>query len=81
MPKTPLRRCIGCGNVKNKAELMRFVKAKDGKFLPDKDGCLQGRGFYLCCDAGCLKRAAKNKSVSESLYIQLEKEYIVESSN
>ena len=41
------RVCIACGEMKPKAELLRFVKTAEG-ILPDETGKLQGRGAYIC---------------------------------
>ena len=43
----PLRRCLVTGEVRAKAELIRFVVAPDGKLVPDLAGRLPGRGLWL----------------------------------
>lgn len=79
--KIPLRRCVGCGEMKSKKEMVRVVKTESGIFL-DATGKQNGRGAYLCANAECLKKAKKCKGlersfkmpVSSEIYEELEKE-------
>ncbi len=67
--KVPLRKCVGCGEMKQKKELIRVVKAPDitendeiiskGEITLDKTGKKPGRGAYVCPDPDCLKKARK----------------------
>jgi uncharacterized protein len=43
----PLRRCIVTGDIRPKAELLRFVVGPDGAVVPDIAGRLPGRGLWL----------------------------------
>ena len=78
----PLRKCIGCGEMKTKAELIRLVKTPDGKVELDDGYRKNGRGAYICPDPECLKQAFKKKgldrsfkmAVPESVYETLKKE-------
>ena len=45
--KIPMRMCVGCGQVKPKAELTRVVKTPDDQVLIDSKGKMNGRGAYL----------------------------------
>ena len=55
MPKkTPMRRCTGCGEMKEKKNLIRVVRTPDGEIGIDKTGKMNGRGAYLCDDLSCL---------------------------
>ncbi len=79
--KVPLRLCIGCGEMKNKKEMIRIVKNEAGIFL-DKTGRKNGRGAYLCNSASCLEKAFKSRglersfkqAVSKEVYEQLRKD-------
>lgn len=42
------RTCIGCGQVKQKEELFRVVRNKQGKISVDATGNAAGRGAYIC---------------------------------
>ena len=48
-----LRMCVGCREMKEKKELLRVVKNKNGEFFVDKTGKLSGRGAYICKNELC----------------------------
>ena len=64
--KVPLRKCIGCNEMKNKKEMIRVVKTTEGTIVPDTTGRMNGRGAYVC-SLECLGKAMKNKGLSRSL--------------
>ena len=82
MKKIPLRQCIGCGEMKNKKDLIRILKGTDQEISIDATGRKNGRGAYLCPSMECLKKARKNKGLERSfkmaipgeIYDSLEKE-------
>ena len=47
--KVPLRKCIGCNEMKNKKEMIRVVKTTEGTIVPDTTGRMNGR---LCLLSG-----------------------------
>ena len=59
--KIPVRMCVGCGGHKNKTELIRVVRNKEGEISLDLVGKAPGRGAYLCNNPECLKKAIKAK--------------------
>ena len=68
MPKKiPMRQCLGCRQMKPKAELTRVVRSPDGQVSLDFTGKKPGRGAYVCKNAECLKRAIKSKAISRAL--------------
>lgn len=69
--KIPLRKCTGCGEMKPKKELVRVVKTPDGQVMIDLTGRLNGRGAYICPNAGCLKIARKSKRIERSFEMQI----------
>lgn len=81
--KIPLRRCVGCGEMKSKKEMMRVLKTAEDGIVLDVTGKKNGRGAYLCVSGGCLKQARKNKGLERSfkmtipnaVYEKLEKEF------
>lgn len=81
--KIPMRRCVGCGEMKGKKEMMRVLKTPEGAIVLDKTGRKNGRGAYLCMKLDCLKMARKNRglersfkmSIPEEVYDGLEKEF------
>ena len=67
MPRIePQRSCLGCRQVKDKGELLRFVLAPDRTLVPDLQGKLPGRGAYTCPKVSCLKAAAEKKQFARS---------------
>lgn len=81
--KIPLRMCIGCREMKPKAELIRVVKAPNGDISLDMTGKKNGRGAYVCKNIDCIKKIRKTKAlshtfsqnVSDEVYSELEKEF------
>ena len=72
MPKhTPFRQCLGCREMKPKAELVRVVRSPEGTVSLDLRGKAPGRGAYVCRDAGCLKKALRSKAVSRALSVEI----------
>ena len=68
MPKKiPMRRCTGCGEMKDKKSLIRIVRTPEGDIKIDRTGKLNGRGAYLCDDLACLRTARKRRSLQRSL--------------
>jgi uncharacterized protein len=53
----PERRCLASGRVAPKADLIRLVVAPDGKVVPDLDGKLPGRGYYVSPERALIERA------------------------
>lgn len=82
--KIPKRQCSGCGEMKNKKELIRVVRAGEGEIMIDATGKKNGRGAYICPSLECFRKAVKNKgferglkaAVPEDIYRQLEEELI-----
>ena len=43
-----LCKCVGCGEMKNKKEMLRVLKTPEDEILLDTTGRKNGRGAYLC---------------------------------
>lgn len=65
--KVPMRKCVGCGEMKNKKELIRILRTPEGEIVLDATGRKNGRGAYLCGCLECLDKAEKNKGLQRSL--------------
>ena len=84
MKKTPMRKCTGCGEMKDKKEMIRVIRNDEGKLELDMTVRKNGRGAYICNDIECLRKARKNKGLERSfkmpvppeVYEQIEKEFI-----
>ncbi len=72
--KTPLRKCIGCGQMMEKKSLIRIIKTSDDEIMLDPTGKLNGRGAYICKDSNCLKQAIKTKGLDRAFKMQISKE-------
>ena len=66
MKRVPLRMCVGCGEMKDKRELTRVVKSKEGEISLDLTGKKAGRGAYVCPSPECLKKARKSRRIERS---------------
>lgn len=77
-----MRKCVGCGEMKPKKELIRVLRTADEEFVLDATGKKNGRGAYLCCSRECFQKAVKSKGLERSfkqaipaeVYERLEKE-------
>ena len=72
--KIPMRQCVGCGEMKNKKDLMRVLKTAEDSIVLDMTGRKNGRGAYLCMDKECLAKARKNKGLERSFRMSIPKE-------
>ena len=72
--KIPLRKCVGCGEMKDKRSLVRIVRSKEGAVSVDLTGKMPGRGAYICKSADCLKSAQKAKRLERSFSAKIEPE-------
>lgn len=60
----PQRRCVGCGAVRAKPDLLRL--ALDGRtVVADPAARLPGRGAYVC-GAACLERAVHRRALARA---------------
>ncbi|MBQ9886496.1 MAG: YlxR family protein [Lachnospiraceae bacterium] len=65
--KIPQRMCIGCGQMKDKRDMLRIIKTSEDEILIDATGKKNGRGAYICFSQDCLSKAVKNKGLERSL--------------
>lgn len=71
---TPMRICVGCGELRNKKEMLRIVAAPDGVISIDRSGKAAGRGAYIEPKAECFQTAYEMKKLERSLKRQVSKE-------
>ena len=69
--KIPMRKCLGCGEMKPKKELIRAVKSPEGEISLDLTGKKSGRGAYICPDKSCFQKARKAKRLERALEAQI----------
>ncbi len=70
--KVPLRRCVGCGEMKEKRDLIRILKEDENRITLDPTGRKNGRGAYLCRKQECLAMAVKNRGLERSLKCRID---------
>ena len=67
--KIPMRMCVGCREMKPKAELMRVVKPQEGDPAVDRTGKAPGRGAYVCESVECLRlERALDAKIDEAVF-------------
>ena len=74
--KKPARTCMACNEQKEKQELLRIVRSKEGIIEVDLTGKKSGRGAYICKNLECLEKVIKTKrlerifekEISQELY-------------
>lgn len=69
--KKPERKCLGCGEGREKSSLIRVVRAPDGRVFLDKTGKANGRGAYICPNKSCLAKCRKSKRFDKALGLQI----------
>lgn len=80
--KIPMRKCVGCGEMKPKKEMLRVLRTTEEEFVLDTTGKKNGRGAYLCSSKECFLKAERSKGLERSfkqaipaeVYERLEKE-------
>ena len=71
--KIPLRRCVGCGEMKPKGELIRVVRTPEDEIVLDTGGRANGRGAYLCRNPECFDRAEKRKAFNRAFRANIDR--------
>jgi predicted RNA-binding protein YlxR (DUF448 family) len=75
----PLRTCIVTRNKREKKDLLRIVKTKDGLIQIDVDQNIDGRGVYITKSSSVIKKAIDKKILLRVLKIkELDKNIIDE---
>ncbi|MBQ9097183.1 MAG: YlxR family protein [Clostridia bacterium] len=72
--KVPNRKCIVCGEMKEKHELIRVVKTASGEISVDIGGKTNGRGCYVCKNETCICAARKGKRIERSFAMSIPEE-------
>ncbi len=71
MKKIPQRKCVGCGEMKSKKELIRVVRSPEGDISLDLTGKKAGRGAYVCPEKECITKAYKGHRLEKALEKQV----------
>jgi len=65
----PQRTCVGCGDVQGKRQMMRVVRAPDGRVRVDPTGKANGRGAYVHERRSCWEQALRGR-LSHALRVE-----------
>ena len=60
------RKCVGCGKIKDRQELIKITKTNDGIFV-NPDNKKFGRSAYLCYNNACIEAAFKKNKIARVL--------------
>ncbi len=72
-----MRKCVGCGEMKPKKELIRILRTEEEEFVIDTTGKKNGRGAYLCLEQAVKNRGLERsfkQAIPQEVYERLEKE-------
>lgn len=69
-----MRTCIACKSVKDKKELIRIVRTKEGVTELDPTGRKNGRGAYICNNINCFDILKKSKGLDRSFKTHISSE-------
>lgn len=72
--KVPMRKCIGCQEMKNKKDMIRILKTMEDRIEIDTTGKKNGRGAYICPSRDCFEKAVKTKGIERSLKMSIPRE-------
>ncbi|GAA0114327.1 RNase P modulator RnpM [Clostridium senegalense] len=75
--KVPQRMCTGCMEMKDKKQLIRVVRNKEGEISIDMTGKKPGRGAYICKNIDCLEKAIKAKRLERNLEVNIDEEVFI----
>ena len=64
--KIPVRKCMGCGEMKPKKEMVRVILTPEGSIELDLSGKKNGRGAYICRNRACLETALRTHGLERS---------------
>ncbi len=63
-----IRKCISCGSLKKRSELIKITKDKtSGNVILMPDSKTFGRSVYLCYNQSCIDNAFKKNRINKTL--------------
>lgn len=72
--KIPMRKCLGCNEMKEKRSLIRVVRDPQGEISLDLTGKKSGKGAYICRSVECYKSAVRSKRFEKAFSCAIPKE-------
>ena len=68
MTETKLRKCIACGEIKPRKEMLKLTKDfQSGEVILNPDSKTFGRSAYLCYNQNCINLALKKNKLNKAL--------------
>ena len=68
MNKEKLRKCVGCGELIPRENLIKITKEYlTGKVIVNPDSKTFGRSVYLCYNQNCIEQALKKSRLGKAL--------------
>ena len=61
------RKCVGCGEIKNREDLIKITRQTSGGLSINPDSKVFGRSAYLCYNKTCIENAFKKDKISKAL--------------
>ena len=72
MTKENLRKCVGCGEIKPRSEMIKITKDYSSQELVvNPNSKTFGRSVYLCYNQSCVEQALKKKKLNKALKISM----------
>ena len=63
-----IRKCISCGCLKQRSELIKITRVKDsGNVVIEPGSKIFGRSVYLCYNQSCIDNAFKKNKINKAL--------------
>lgn len=76
MTKETLRKCIGCFESKNRAEMIKITReSSSGKIFINPNSKIFGRSVYLCYNKTCIENSLKKNKLAKFLKTALTDEF------
>lgn len=70
--QTKYRKCINCGELKDRNEMIKITKdSSTGELVLNPNSKTFGRSAYLCYNQNCIEQAIKKKKLNKALKINM----------
>ena len=80
MDKNKQRKCVGCGELKPRSDLIKLTKNHtNNEVILNPNSLIFGRSAYLCYNQNCIENAFKKNKINRVLKTntQIDKEAVV----
>ena len=71
----PKRKCVVCRTLRPRNELLRLSSPqRDGRIVPNPQGRLSGKGYYVCRQGDCIAKLRTDKKMRKVFSARLSEE-------